>query len=353
MIWKAHYIVSLTTRVTVSSALNNLPRIAELLRYSTSKKIIEEFLRGKSLAFSNKGWDDLIANRLLKYVDENLISENDLLGLLSSVEEVGRQHVFLYRCDPDIAIKLLDKERVHGEVAKIGMTALLVQPLALDTPDSPTLVDIRLQEAEVPLSLTVKEVYSHEAVKLSQTQKTENRMVKTFEIVRTRAVNVAKLHRDGLLEIRLASVSEQSYKEQRDRFEKHLGDLIPIHQFGKVDFTIAKEKLSDRKSDLSEKVRFADTILKNANGTTVKVMTGSRDDDLAQDKGAVAGEDAFLAHHDGYPDGHNFFLKAVPGVLSKDILILLSGESHEFGVIANCEEPEYNYVLRELTSLNS
>lgn len=337
----------------MSNTLTNTARIAELLRYSTNKQIVENFLRAKDLPHSNKGWDDLVQNRLIRYVDENKLPVEELLKLLGSVEEVGKQHVFLYRCDPEIASALLAETRVHSVLKKENLDALLTVPLALDTPDKPTIVDVRLETADVPLSLTIKEVYSHEAERLSGTQQIGKQKIKTYEVVRTRAVNIAKLHRDGLLEIRLASVSEQSYKDQRARFLKNLGDLIPIHKFGEVNFAVAKGKLSDRKDELSEKIRFADIILKNANGTTVRVSSGSRDDDLAEDEGAVAGEGAFLGHNDGYADGHNFFLRPSNGSLTKEMLILLSGEPHEFGVMANCDENEYNYVLRELRNLNS
>jgi hypothetical protein len=336
----------------VPNGLTDIARVAELLRFSTSIKIVQDYLRGRNLPFSAAGWEELIAKRIIQPVNDGKLDVVDFLKLLSSVEECGRQHVFLYECSPDNAHKLMTEDRLQNALAVRGLSDLKENPLVLDTPESAMIVDVRLESADVPLSLTVKEVYSHEAFKQTSTTRNGNKMVKTWDIVKTRAVNVAKLHRDGLLEIRLASVSESSYQEQRERFIRQLGDILPVHQFEVLSFTKAKIKLSDEKDVLAAKIRFTDTILRNDNGTTVKVATGSHSDDLANDQGARAGEDAFLGHNGAYADGHNFFIRAVPGLLSKEILILMSGESNEFGVMANCDETNYNYVLSELRSLN-
>ena len=314
--------------------------------------VVQDFLRSKELPFSATGWDDLTNKRIISHIDSGKLNEGDFLNLLASVEECGRQHVFLYKCEPAVALRLLGESRVQSQLRSRGLDALLTSPLALDVTEVPTIVDVRLEKANVPISLTVKEVYSHKAYKPSSSKEEGNELIRTWRIITTRAVNVAKLHRDGLLELRLASVSASSYKDQRERFVRQLDELIPLHQFSPINFAPAKNKLSDGKTELSAKIRFADTFLRNENGTTVKVTSGSSNDDLAEDQGARAGEDAFLGHNGGYADGHNFFIRAVDGVLSKEILILMSGEPNEFGVMANCSEADYNYVLRELRNLN-
>lgn len=337
----------------MSANLNDIPRIAELLRFSTSRKVVQNFLRSKNLAHSSTSWDEFITKRIIQPVDDGELDVKDLLNLLASAEEFGKQHIFLYQCSAKAAAELLDPARLTPVLKKRGLESLIEAPLALDTPEVATIVEIRIEAAKVPLSLTIKEVYAHEALKQTGIARDGDSLTKTWKVVRTRAVNVAKLHRDGLLELRLASVSESSYKEQLERFIRQLGDIIPVQMFDTVDFSSAKAKLCDEKDALSDKIRFADTILRNEFGTTFRVASGSRDDDLAQDEGARAGEGAFLGHNGAYPDGHNFFFREVPDELSKEMLILMSGEANEFGVMANCDESDYNYVLRELRSLNN
>jgi len=336
----------------VTNNLSDISRIAELLRYSTNRKVVEDFLRSKGLQHSASNWEEFIAKRIIPSVENNELHENDFLALLSSVEEYGKQHIFLYSCPPEIAENLLSETRVLQELRSAKWETLIESPLALDTPDVPTVVDVRLEKAAVPLSLTIKEVYTHRAYKPDSSKEVGDQLIKTWRIIRTRAVNIAKLHRDGLLEIRLASVTESSYKEQRERFLHQLVNMIPIHQFNPITFAPAKNKLSSNKQELSQTLRFADTILKNENGTTFKVSSGSVSDDLAADEGAIESEGGFLRHNGAYAEGQNFFIKAVPDSLSKEILILMSGEPHEFGVMANCSEADYSYVLGELRKLN-
>lgn len=337
----------------MTNTLNDIRRIAELLRFSTSKQVVEDFLKSKQLPTSSTSWDDFIARRIVEPVEAGAITAEEFAALLSSVEECGKQHVFLYQCDPGIAQQLLEPQRIQHDVRRAGLEALIGAPLALDTPAAPMIVDIRGEVASVPLSMTVKEVYTHEAYKLLGAPRiVGDELTKTWRIIRTRAVNVAKLHRDGLLEIRIDSVSESSYQSQRDRFVAALGEIVPIHKFGPVHFAVAKENLSTNKQSLSKSIRFADTILKNDYGTIFKVSCGSIEDDLAADEGAIAGEGGFRQHNGAYADGQNFSFKAVPGSLSKEIKILMSGEPNEFGVIAHCSETDYNYVLSELRKLN-
>lgn len=337
----------------MTNTLTDIKRIAELLRFSTSKQVVEDFLRTKQLPTSSTSWEDFIARRIVEPVENGSIGVDEFARLLSSVEECGKQHVFLYECDQGIAEQLLDPQRIQRDVQNAGLAALVGAPLALDTPPTPTIVDIRGEVANVPLSMTVKEVYTHEAYRLLGAPRVVgDELTKTWRIIKTRAVNVAKLHRHGLLEIRIDSVSDSSYQSQRDRFAKALGEIIPIHKFSPVNFALAKENLSTNKQALSKSIRFADTILKNDYGTIFKVSSGSSDDDLASDEGALAGEGGFRQHNGAYADGQNFSFRAVPGSLSKEIKILMSGEPNEFGVIAHCSESDYNYVLSELRKLN-
>jgi hypothetical protein len=176
----------------VTKALNDIARIAELLRFSTSRKVVQDYLRTKNLPFSG-GWDDLIEKRIIQNVNEGNLAVDDFLGLRSSAEECGKQHVFLYQCSAKVAEVLLAEQRRLPILRDRKLDGLIANPLALDTPDGATIVDIRHEKATVPLSLTVKEVYSHEAYKPAGVQRNGSQLVRTWDVVRTRAVNVAKL----------------------------------------------------------------------------------------------------------------------------------------------------------------
>lgn len=75
--------------------------IAKLLSETTSLAIVSAFLKERRLAHSAPSWDSMINNRLRPALKSRDISFEDLVELLGSVEEHGRQHVFLYRCSKD------------------------------------------------------------------------------------------------------------------------------------------------------------------------------------------------------------------------------------------------------------
>src|ERR1700761_6410990 len=100
------------------NTLTDIRRIAELLRFSTSKQVVEDFLREKQLPTSSTSWDDFIARRIVAPVEAGEISAHEFAALLSSVEECGKQHVFLYQCDPGIAEQLLDPQRIQRDVRR-------------------------------------------------------------------------------------------------------------------------------------------------------------------------------------------------------------------------------------------
>ncbi|KVW05801.1 hypothetical protein WK91_34490 [Burkholderia cepacia] len=328
-------------------------QIAELIREATSLFVVSNFLKARNVASSAGTWDDMINKRLIPRVEDGTLNNGDLLDLLRSVEECGRQHVFLYFCPKARAQELMDRKRV-GQVAKSkGLEQLLVEPLALSKPAQPQLVDIRWETAKTDISLTVKEVETRTYQKYVGTRPFGDELHKIYARVQERAINLAKLHRDGLLEIRIAAHSNSTkYETDVARFWNHISAFLPRHEFTELSLSTAKDRLWTERKELSETIRYTDSTIRNEAGNLLKGATGNMASDLLADTAVSESLDYLLEHDDAaYCDGANIWFRETAG-LSTDIHVLLGGEVNEFALPANCTEEDYRYVVDRLRSLN-
>lgn len=326
-------------------------QIIELLRQTSSLGVVSEFLKSKGLRHSAGSWEDMEGKRLLPAITANEISNADLISLLRSAEECGKQHVFLYSCDAARAQELFDRARITAILGSLGKTSLLTEPEVLNQPTRPTIVDVRWESADVDLRLTIKEIELRLQQRYLGTEQDGDKIKKVYQIRQERVVNVARLHRNGLLEIRIGSHANSSqYKDDINRFWAHVSSFLPRADFLDVSLSTAKARLLTERTALLERIRYTDSTLRNDNGVVLRAATGSEANDLGQDAGAQASLDTFIAH-DAYCEGHNFHFKAVHG-LKNAVHVIMTGALNEFAVPANCSQEDYEYVLDQVRSLN-
>jgi hypothetical protein len=337
----------------VAEDLKQTKLIIDLLRHSSSLQVIREFLKAKGLAYSG-GWEDMYSKRIGPAVAAHQIKNAELIALLRSVEECGRQHVFLYTCSKSRALEIMDRERISGILKKNGREDLLVAPRVIDQPREPELVDVRWESADVDLNLVVKEIELREYHVYIGTEIHDGNVHKIYARKLQRAVNLAKLHRDGLLEIRLSTLANTSrYEDAIRRFWKQINALIPADDFSELSLSPAKDRLWVERLTLAKLVRYSDSTVRDEAGNVLRAVTGSDKDDLNQNV-AVGQSLDFLLGNDknAYCEGANIWFKKTDG-LSTESHVLLNGESNEFALPANCSEADYNYVLSQLRHFNS
>lgn len=328
--------------------------VIELLRQTSTKETIQEFLKGKGLPISGT-WEQLRDKRLLPAVRERRCSLGELIDLLRSAEEHGRQHVFLYKCDPKDALAAMDRTRVEAELRRRNDVGLLTNPKILEQPPTPTISDVRWTSAVVDLAIIIKQVETREAQHPLREERSPDGMIltKTYELRRERAVNLVRLHRDGFLEMRISArrTGSTKYKEDVGLFWIRLQGLLVQSVFKPVPLTNLKAKIVRDRELLAGRIRFSNSNLRNEDGTTMTVSSRGADADLYGDSGAANSIKAFL-DEEGYCEGSNFFFTK-NNELSKDIHVLLTGEANEFAITADCSEGDYEYVLNQIRTINS
>lgn len=334
--------------------LNITKQIVNLLEQTTSLVVVSEFLKTKNLAHSAGSWDIVLNKRIIPAIEEHHITNNDLIKLLRSVEECGHQHIFLYTCSKDKAVELMGRDRISSKLRNVGLEELLATPRILEQPTDAEIVDVRWETAKVDLCLTIKEVNQRRFKKFIASEEHDGKFHEIYGYVNERAVNVAKLHNDGLLEIRIGSITNSSkYESEIRRFWLHINNLIPISEFSELSLSHVKDRFWSERESLQKLIRYSDSTIRDDAGNVLRAVTGSTETDLNTNPAMGQSLDYLLkADVNAYCEGSNIWFKKTDTV-STATHVLLNGESNEFALPANCSEGDYNYVLSQLRYFNN
>ena len=290
--------------------------------------------------------------RLLPYLAAGNLSLSDLVNLLTSAEECGNQHIFLYTCSPADAIHMMDRARTVATMNRQNLGHLLAGPDVQAMPATPTIVDVRWETAAVDLSMTIKEVAVHTKPKLLRERTRSNMIFKVYENVAVRGVNVAKLHRSGLFEIRLQRRDNTTkYDGDLVRFVRQINEYFPFARFTETSLTKAKDTLWAQRGALVDLIRYTDASMIDEAGNTVRAATGSDKHDLSQSAAGKSIDYLLDEDKNAYcAESNLWFVKS--DHLGSPIHVLLNGDGNEFALTAKCSAGDYEYVLNQIRHFN-
>lgn len=331
--------------------------IFELLKNATSQQVVKEFLKSKGVPTSGN-WDELYEKRIEPALNQLKFTINDLRELLQTVEEFGRQHTFLFKCAPDRAQGLINPNRVRGIARDENLESLLDTPIDIGFPDSPTIVDIRILQPDankIPVSLTIK-IIEKRMTKTFHSESidhVEGTITKKYNFTEKRAVNIATLDHEGILELRIASQDNSTrYTDLVRDMLYRIRKLIPHDGFTTISLGAAKDKILKDRAQLSREFRYSNSTAVNDLGAVMQISSSSQEDNLSSDDGSMAAIDSFLAG-DGHVTGANVYAKIPDTDPQREIHLLLSGDINEFAVPVACSAGEYSYVRGKVISLNT
>ncbi|KAA8693091.1 Uncharacterized protein ALO80_00807 [Pseudomonas caricapapayae] len=331
--------------------------IFELIKKATNQQVVRDFLQEKGVATSGN-WEVLYEKRILPALQQSIFTITDLRELLQTVEEYGRQHTFLYQCEADRAQSLINPARVRTIAREENLEALLDTPLDINFPDTPTIVDIRIfhpDPALIPVSLTIKIIEKRitKVFDSEQIDREAGTITKKYNFTEKRAVNIATLNHEGLLELRIASQDNSTKYTNlvRDMFMR-IRKFIPIDGFGAISLGAAKDKILKDRVPLAQEFRYSNSTAVNNLGAVLQLSSSSQDDNLSSDNGSMAAIDSFLAG-DGHVTGANVYAKIQGTNPQREIHLLLGGDVNEFAVPGACSAGDYSYVRGKVISLNT
>jgi len=326
--------------------------VTELLSRATSLGVVSEFLKARGLHHSAGSWDEMRDKRIIPAIGRQKLTIDDLTKLLSEVEEFGRNHTFLYQGKKSDITKLLDENHISGVSRRLGQEKVLNGSMLVDLPDEPTLTEIRKDSSNERPCWVFKIIETREEREFLEETMVNNRIRREWAINHVRAVNIARLHESGFLEIRIQSrANTTQYAADLNRIRTMLRDYLAPALFKPVSLSKAKKALWDNRTAKDRKIRFSDSVMRNDYGTTIAASTGTEQADLFKDSGASGSIDHFL-NKGAHCDAENIWWLRREGATDREIHTLLSGENNEFAITAACTRAEYEYVLNELRLFN-
>lgn len=324
--------------------------IINLLSQITSLSVVSDFLKSKGLTSSASGWKELQEKRILPAIESGNLSLDELKNLLSTSEEHGRQHVFLFKTSPETAATFFNWDKIKENLRKYGAETVIDKPRLLNEPDEMQISEVRFNNEYV----LIKFIETKISMESLGTEQEGDILKKIYQIHKERGVNVLKLHQDGLLEIRIGSHrSSGGYVKPLKAFTAIANDFFTMASFSYLSVSKLKNNLWDKREELEGKIRFTNWTLKNDFGNRLHASSASIKDDLRSDEGLQSSLETFI-ESDAYCDATNlYFLEGDEGKLpSTEIHVLLSGESNEFAITKHCDQEDYKYVLSEIRKLN-
>jgi hypothetical protein len=340
------------------SQADSLTVVTKLLRETANKAEIEELLRTRGAPFSGT-WDVILNRRIPEALDSKRLGLEDLTGLLADAEENGRQHVFLYRCTSADAATYLDPTRIAEVAESRGTGDLISSPRLLDMPATPTLTDVRLVgSGTANRSLLLKEVTTREQQGPMQSERVGNELRIVREITQVRAVNVLRLHTDGLLEVRVFSQAvyggRSAYDQLALELRQRYADFIPIDGFSQYVITNAKNALYQKRGALADDVRHSAGAFVDAFGNIVTYASGRLDRHLWSSTTVESSAEAFIAS-DGNCAESTIHVRGADSADGRPhwVAVRLAGADNEFVLSSQCSGQDYDRVLRLLRQNNA
>lgn len=334
-----------------TQAIKNADLVMQLLEQVSTKDVVINFLKKKSLHHSGT-WLELREKRILPAIESGKVSLPELIELLSEAEETGRQHVFLYQL-PEILFKGdFSVANLKAKVQSSKFSSLVDEPVILDKPDNLTLNQINFTSQAV----TFKAISTRVSYGPSNDRIENGKLIKEYDIQKTRAVSLLKIHENGLCEVRISSKSSSvGYGEDIREFLRLLNSIFDWEKITAYPVNLAKAKSNiwDQRESLREQVRFSDATL--TNGLSVlRAATGTREADLLDDE-QVSGTVKTFVGDNVCCDSNNIFLRPMQGQSSptKEIHILMTGEINEVIMTTSCSTADYEYSIGKILAWNN
>src|SRR5690606_11461217 len=120
-------------------------------------------------------------------------------------------------------------------------------------------------------------------------------LLKVYDRISERAVNIARLHISGALEIRIASRRNTTkYEQDIYEFFSRIDGLIDSSVFTEHSITTGKDYIWKNRKTLSAQIRSVDATMRNAAGNVLRGATGRVDSDLSDDDAVADSLDVLL-----------------------------------------------------------
>jgi hypothetical protein len=334
------------------SAGGSRARLLNLLKGAATLEIVREFLKQRGLTSTASSWDQMIEDRLVPHLEERTLAVEDLVSLLRDSEEHGRQHVFLYRITEGYEAPSLNERRLRAALEALDLVNLLDGPRFLELPTTPQIVDVRAEER--PRSgVVIKVVERREFLEFVGQNASDGELTKRYRTVEERAVNVARVGRDGLVEVRIfRRRNSTDYAEPLATFQKVIKPLLDLDKCEELSLMKAKAHIWNKGAQISDRIRINQQWARNPFGAENRILMQDSLRTLTDDNGSVRSMHAFVAQDGQHTACHATWVFS-PGPPEEARHVALNGGPHEYALGQACTRAQYEQILEDILRFNA
>ncbi len=330
----------------------------EVLQKHTTLGAVRSLLKEKGELHSARSWSDILENRVLPCLEAGSISVEELIGLIREAEEHDRKHVRLFRYQKrhlsDVS-NALQLKSLEVWIKKNNLPTCGRYHFAA-YPKTPVITEVRLGDGG-DLDALILKVARTESRKLKGQYVTLENGTEVYQVplARHRAVDVVKLHSNGLIEVRLHPRTERpiSYSASAEAVLKQLDGLISRTRLGELSLATAKDTFSDNEkvAESCEKFEAYEAQHKNDKGDRIQSSS------LA-DQGGLSASNVMTGVIKQFTD-------AEPGAYcervrvsylfdgAKKINAILTEDTNEIVFTASLSRKEYEEALHAILEVNT
>lgn len=321
-----------------------------LIKEAGTLEVVRAFLRSRELPSSAGSWDDLFEERIQPALDEGTLTVQNLRALLVQLEEVGKQHVFLYHRKKSTAA-LTDAD-VSRWLNGIGGSKLMnSEPNIEEKPDEPTITHVR---REPNGTYIIKVVETREYLEQGSRTRVDNHVNVQFTVEKKRAVNIVEIQSSGIVQVRIHSHRNdtKNYADDQTTIWKLIANLIRREDYDPTPLAKAKETIWDKRHTLKARINLFNHRLRGANRNSITSALG-RGESILDDPALEASMQNYLKGGNAQTETYGLVWKEQKsGTPSANVVVLVSGDVNEFAVPKHCNRNDYEHVLAELQRHN-
>jgi len=294
----------------------------------------------KEHGLKTTGAKPALESRLTQAISERVLTADEIVEALDSIEGWGNQHVYLYSVPIGICKKWKNETAVRERLEKIGRDDLLNQKKPVLLPEEPTLSTIEWTASRVRFVWVEKREWTARRDELDET---EGRIkYKAFESKEERGITSFDWDLNtGEASLQIQRLpSGENYEPHRQQYGESLGELIEFEAFTQLSISKAIKKLEKSKEVSNRQVEH-ETIT----GGTARFTSKGRKTDAFDDPALKSSRDALgkTASVLG-----NFYWIENPPHLNRSIHTKLYASDKRIGIFGECLESEVQYVLSRI-----
>lgn len=323
----------------------------------SSLAVASQMLKERGLHWTVTGWKKLRTERIEPALSEGQLSKDQVLQMLADMEEHGRQHVLLYQLKPEFGSELggvLDANRVKRELLTHNFSRTFDRLPTPRTPSTLTLTHVRFEGPILVFKALEAKIARRQIYSFPLASGQEIQLEKTTLL---RRAKIARLHPNGLLEVRLGALeharNDHGYDTEADAFLRTFQWLVQPAWFNPAHLGIFKRAVWEQRT--GDRIQVLNQNLASNAGNTVALKARHRRTNIASDAGVCGARKAVLAQQGSSSGRIEVLWPARTGFPQPhaDITIRTTEKINEFSIGQAISAADYEYVFGDITRLGN